>query len=105
MKPKEILLRCYAERKEGYWQAFCIDLCLAVQGDSCEEVTRKLHEQIRDYLSDIVDGEDQPYAAQLLTRKAPLSQIAKYHYIACLCQIKRIKDCFTFQDMLPLKLA
>lgn len=105
MKPKEILLRCYAERKEGYWQAFCIDLCLAVQGETQDEVVRKLHGQVRDYLWDIFEGEDAPYAAQLLSRKAPLSQIAKYHYIELLCHIKRIKDCFTFQDTMPLKLA
>lgn len=105
MKPVEILLRCYLERKEGYWQAFCIDLCLAVQGDSQEEVKRKLHAQIHDYLSDIFEGEDRPYAAQLLSRKAPLSQIAKYHYISLICQLKRFKDRCTFQDTMPLKLA
>lgn len=105
MKPFEILLRCYIERKEGYWQAFCIDLCLAVQGDSQAEVRRKLHEQIHDYLSDIIEGEDQPYAAQLLKRKAPLSQIARYHYISFMCLVKRFKDSCTFKDTMPLKLA
>lgn len=105
MKPKEILLRCYAERKKDYWQAFCIDLCLAVQGESLDEVRKKLHEQVRDYLLDIFEGEDQPYAEQLLNRKAPLSQIAKYHYINIRCHINRIKDCFAFMDSLPLKLA
>jgi hypothetical protein len=105
MKPNEILLRCYIERKEGSWQAFCIDLCLAAQGESEAEVKRKLHEQIYSYLVDIFEGEDQPYAAQLLNRKAPFSQIAKYHSIKFLCQLKRFKDRCTFQDTMPLKLA
>lgn len=105
MKPIEILLRCYIERKDGIWQAFCIDLCLAVQGDSLADVKRKLHEQIHSYLVDIFEGEDRPYAAQLLNRKAPFSQIARYHYLNLLCQIRRFKDRCTFKDAMPLKLA
>lgn len=106
MKPFQILLRCFAERKEGYWQAFCIDLCLAVQGDSLKEVQQKLHEQVTDYLQDVLGGEDRPYAAQLLNRKSPLSIIAKYHAYSLLGHIRRIKDRFcTFEDAMPLKLA
>ncbi len=105
MNPNEILLRCYLEKKDGYWQAFCIDLCLAVQGDSQAEVRRKLHEQVYDYLSDIFEGEDQPYAAQLLKRKAPLSQQIKYHYYKLIGHWNGFKNRITFQDALPLKLA
>ena len=106
MKPFQILLRCYAERKEGHWQAFCIDLCLAVQGESQQEVRQKLHAQIADYLQDILGGEDLPYANQLLNRKAPFSIVAKYHLYSALGHIRRIKDRFcTFQDAMPLKLA
>ncbi|MCG6540206.1 hypothetical protein MCB86_08975 [Pseudomonas sp. KSR10] len=105
MKPDNILLRCFAERKEGYWQAFCIDLNLAVQGDSRDEVTRKLHAHVYDYLKDIFEGEDRPFAAQLLTRKAPISLRARYYLIAALCHFHRIKDRCTFQDAMPLKLA
>lgn len=105
MKPVEILLRCYLERNEGYWQAFCIDLCLAVQGESEADVKRKLHEQIHDYLTDIFEGEDRPFAAQLLSRKAPMSQILKYHTIKMLSQWDRFKDRCTFKDTMPLKLA
>lgn len=105
MKPIQILLRGYVERKNGVWQAFCIDLCLAVQGESKDEVVTKLHEQIHDYLQDIFEGEDRPYASQLLSRKAPLAQIAKYHYLVMREHFLRIRDRFTFQDAMPLKLA
>jgi len=105
MKPNEILLRCFAERKEDYWQAFCIDLCLAVQGESLAEVKQKLHSQIGDYLQDILGGEDRAYASQLLNRKSPFSIVAKYHLYAVMGHIKRIKDRCTFQDTMPLKLA
>ncbi|MET1070010.1 MAG: hypothetical protein ABWY28_18565 [Pseudomonas prosekii] len=106
MKPNEILLRCFAERKEDYWQAFCIDLCLAVQGDSFQEVKSKLHAQVADYLQDILDGEDRPYAAQLLSRKSPLPIVAKYHLISAMNHIHRWKQkAFAFRDAMPLKLA
>ena len=32
------LLRCYAERHHGQWEAFCLDFDIAVQGSSFEEV-------------------------------------------------------------------
>lgn len=106
MKPTEILLRCFAERKEDYWQAFCIDLCLAVQGENLKEVQRKLHEQVTDYLQDILDGEDRPYAAQLLRRKSPMQIVAKYHLISAMNHIHRWKhNAFAFRDAMPLKLA
>jgi len=105
MKPKDILLRCYAERKEGYWQAFCIDLCLAVQGDSLKEVQGKLHSQVADYLTDILEGEDRPYAAQLLSRKAPLPIMARYYFLSCLQRFHQWKNAFAFRDAMPLKLA
>lgn len=105
MKPVQFLMRGYVEHKDGVWQAFCIDLCLAVQGDSQEEVMKKLHEQTYDYLKDIFEGEDYPYAAQLLTRKAPLSQRLKYQYLLAREHLSRLRDVFTFQDAMPLKLA
>nr|WP_298117365.1 hypothetical protein [uncultured Pseudomonas sp.] len=105
MKPKDILLRCYAERKEGYWQAFCIDLCLAVQGDSLQEVQSKLHSQITDYLTDIFEGEDRPYAAQLLSRKAPAAIIARYYFLSALLRFHQWKNALVFRDAMPLKLA
>lgn len=105
MKPNEILLRCFAERKEGYWQAFCIDLCLAVQGDSLKEVQQKLHSQVGDYLHDILEGEDRPYAAQLLNRKAPMSIMARYYFLSAMSHFHRWKNAFVFRDAMPLKLA
>lgn len=79
MSTEILSLRCFAELKDGYWQAFCIDLGLAVQADTCEEVQQKLHAQVNDYLKDIFEGEDRPYAAQLLLRKSPWQIRARYH--------------------------
>jgi len=114
MNPIKFLLRCYVERKSGHWQAFCIDLNLAVQGESQEEVVQKLHQQIHDYLRDIFEGEDRPYAAQLLNRKAPLSLRLRYYQLSMMCKLAgllraakspSIKDRFAFRDAMPVKLA
>ena len=42
MNPKELIVKCYAKQEEGIWVAVCLDFCLATQGDSLNEVKRKL---------------------------------------------------------------
>ena len=82
MNANDLLLRCYAEQeRDGVWVAVCIDLCLATQGESYDEVRRQLQEQIEGYLYDALVGDDRDYAHQLLTRKAPLRLRLRYHLI------------------------
>jgi hypothetical protein len=79
MRPKELVLRCFAEERGNVWQAFCIDFGLAVQGESLAEVKRKLDEQVRSYLYDALVGEDREHASDLLLhRKAPLYLRMRY---------------------------
>lgn len=105
MEPDKLILRCFAERKGDYWQAFCIDLSLAVQGDSYDEVHRKLHEQISYYIHDALVGEDRAYAAQLLDRKSPLSIRMKYHWYRLLNHVHTTRDGVhrLFNEVMPLK--
>lgn len=84
MHADQLVLCCYAEKKGDQWQAFCIDLCLAVQGDSLEDVRQKLESMIVEYVEDALAGEDKPYAAQLLTRRAPLRYQIKYRLLAAI---------------------
>ncbi|MDR6093165.1 DUF1902 domain-containing protein [Stenotrophomonas sp. SORGH_AS_0321] len=84
MRPNQLLLRCFAERDDGLWVAHCLDLSLAVQGDSLDEVKRKLDLQIRDYVQDALVGEDREHAGYLLKRKAPLSLWVRYYWICLL---------------------
>lgn len=105
MRGNEIILRCFAEQKDGYWQAFCIDLCLGVQGESEAEVKQKLEAQAYEYLKDIFEGEDRPYAKQLLSRKAPASIRAKYHFYAFMGHIHALKNRFAFDALMPFKMA
>lgn len=81
MRERVIWVRSYAERlPDGQWVAFCVTFTLGAQGDSAAEVRQKLDAMIEDYLLDI-QGQDAPYAAQLLARRAPLSFWLKYFWV------------------------
>jgi predicted RNase H-like HicB family nuclease len=92
MKPAELLLRCYAEKKDGQWQAFCLDLCLAAQGDSFQEVKRKLGDMIAEYVGDALGGRDKDFAAELLMRRAPFKYWLKFYYFLTLSKVGALHD-------------
>lgn len=64
------ILHCYASGSDGEWEAVCIDLDLAVQGHSFEEVSNLLSEAIALHLEGVMDlpKTDQ---ARLLNRRVP----------------------------------
>lgn len=78
MQANKLILRCYAEREGDQWVAVCVDLTLAAQADSFQDAKRKLHMQIVSYVRDAL-GEDREHAEELLTRRAPVSVMAKYY--------------------------
>jgi hypothetical protein len=80
MNPNNLVLRCYAVRSGDTWEAFCLDLTLAAQGKSFDEVRRKLDDQICSYVIEAVTIH-KDYSDQLLTRKAPWTEWAKYYLI------------------------
>ena len=104
MKPPGLIVRCYAETVDAQWQAFCLDLCLAVQGESFQEVKDKLERMICDYVTDAVVGEDKEYAYQLLNRRAPLKYWAKYYYAVVLHKFGALRKNvrLLFREPLPL---
>ena len=64
-------LHCYAEGRDGEWEAICLDLDIAVQGRTFEEVFGSLQEAISLYLETVADlpADQQP---PLLHRPVPL---------------------------------
>nr|VFJ67650.1 MAG: hypothetical protein BECKFW1821C_GA0114237_101242 [Candidatus Kentron sp. FW] len=104
MHPKELLLRCYAENKNDQWQAFCIDINIAAQGETFEEVHGKLISMVNGYIYDATVGEHREYADQLLNRKAPLGFRTKYLWYKALFVIGRLRsDTWKlFQEAMPL---
>lgn len=102
MKPEKRTVKCFAKKEGGVWVAVCLDFCLATQGDSFEEVKRKLEEQIVFYVKEAVS--DKEYGHQLLNRRAPLSNWVEYYFI------KMVHNIFhnvgqVFNEVMPLKLA
>lgn len=84
-------LRCMAYKEDGLWVAVCVDLSLAAQANSFDEVQHKLNEQIKDYVIEAI--EDKDYGHQLLTRKSPVSIMLKYYWIRLILSIyKMIKN-------------
>lgn len=103
MKPVELRLKCLAEQKEHYWQAFCLDLNLAVQGDSFDEVKTKLEHIIKSYVYDALVGEDKEFISQLIPRRAPASIWLKYYKAVLMHRVFRTIDGITtFIEPLPL---
>jgi hypothetical protein len=65
-------LYCLARQHEDQWEAFCLDLDIAVQGRSLEEVTNSLNGAIATYVADALK-EAPEVRKELLSRSAPLS--------------------------------
>lgn len=110
MKPNDLILRCYAERQGKIWVAVCVDLCLAAQDYDPNESVRKLHLQIADHIQDAF--ENPQFTNQMLTRKAPLTLLAKFYWIkfkylaASLIRSKKAQGSEkVFCEAMPLKLA
>jgi|SRR6516164_115898 hypothetical protein len=68
---RERVLRCYAVSREARsWEAICLDLDIAVQGDSFADVSRKLGEAIRSYVEYVVTLPEED-RERLMHRRAP----------------------------------
>ncbi|MGB0467070.1 MAG: hypothetical protein ACPGF7_05970 [Pontibacterium sp.] len=107
METNTLVLRCLAEKKGDFWQAFCLDLNLAVQAGTLEEVRTKLHEQIYWYVEDSLVGEDKDHADQLLRRKAPAGIWLKYYRYKFMDRLIHAKNGIhqLFSEVLPIQLS
>lgn len=98
--PSELVLRCLAMKKNGYWVAMCIDLDLAVQADSLAKARMLLQEQMRSYVADAF-GCDSEHAGELLRRRAPIRYFALYYAIKIAHITKRRLSFETAMPMIP----
>ena len=64
-------VKCYADVRNGRWQAVCLDLDLMVEGSSKEDVKNRLTQMVHTYIED-ARKESEPARRQLLSRRAPL---------------------------------
>ncbi len=65
-------LYCVAREHGGEWEALCLDLDIAVQGRSLDEVQASLNRAIATYHED-ARKEAEPARSALLSRTSPLS--------------------------------
>ena len=70
-------LHCYAEGRDDEWEAICLDLDIAVQGRSFEEVFASLQEAIALYLETVAELRPEE-RRPLLQRSPPLSIRLKF---------------------------
>ncbi|WP_372523725.1 DUF1902 domain-containing protein [Sulfuricaulis sp.] len=107
ISPSRLVLHCYAEKRDNQWQAFCLDLTLAAQASSFDEVKHKLEHMILDYVQDALCGQDKAHVGKLLNRRAPFAYWAKYYWYVFLCQIGSIHREFRrlFKMGLPLTIS
>jgi hypothetical protein len=70
-------LLCFAEGKEGDWEGICVDLDIAVQGASFNEVCELLDVSIDEYVKSALEEEPKT-RIKLLNRRAPLIVRASY---------------------------
>ncbi|HXY58802.1 MAG TPA: hypothetical protein VEH76_09485 [Methylocystis sp.] len=64
-------LVCFARGRDSDWEAICVDLDIAVQGQSFNEVRQALEEAVASYI-EAAHAEDAESCARLLNRRAPL---------------------------------
>lgn len=62
--------RCFAHGGNAGWEAMCVDLDIAVQGDSFDDVKQLLDHAVTDYIA-AAKAEDAGTRAVLLNRRAP----------------------------------
>lgn len=103
LSPAQLLIRCFAEKKQNQWQAFSLEFGLAAQADSLPEVKRKLESMIQAYVYDALVGEDRGHADELLNRAAPWFVYAKYYCILLLSHVAKAKEAVQFKEPVALE--
>ncbi len=73
-------VRCLIEYRHGVWQGFSLEFGLAVQGDSADDVRKRLERVILSYISDALVGPDREHADELLSRRATAVVYARYYW-------------------------
>jgi hypothetical protein len=85
-------LLCYSfGSDEGHWEAICVDLDIAVQGMSRQDVESRLESAIFSYVEEALK-EEPDVARQLLNRRSPFSVRAKLWLVTQITQYRRNKE-------------
>jgi len=105
---EKLVLRCYGRQlADDNWYGVCINLNLAVEASSREELVEEMSAVIKSYLETVLDTKDVKSIPELLSRKAPLSDQIMYYLIACIYHINNIpkNKFFKFKEFIPFHFA
>lgn len=106
LRPKNFVLRCYGRRlKEGKWYGVCLELNLAAEAESPEQLRKKLYEMIVSYIDTVIATDDKDSIPYLLERKAPLYDWAIYYLFKILISISNFPNRLLFKESIPFHLA
>ena len=78
-RAQDVVLRGYVSGSGSDWQAICLDLDIAAQGQSMFEAKSILDSLVDDYLAEVRTLPDVDQK-RLLKRKAPLGLRLSYHF-------------------------
>ena len=86
MKTYPTILRCYARPEAEHYIGQCLELDLAVQGESIPQVRRKMEECLQSYLESL----DAANVRDLFPRPAPLHVWLDYYRVCFLVTLHRL---------------
>ena len=100
-----LVLRCYGHKtKADKWYGVCIDLNIAAEASTPDQLKKKLNDQINSYIDAVLDTDDHDSIPELLSRKAPIQDRLKYHSIKSVISIRKLKDKLIFKELIPFHL-
>ena len=85
LKVYPTVLRCYSRPEAGHYIGQCLELDIAVQGNSLEEVRRKMEKSLQSYLESL----DLENVRDLFPRRAPLPVWFDYYRVYLLAVLQR----------------
>ncbi len=88
MKQYPTMLRCYARPEASHYIGHCLELDLAVRGNSLVEVRQKMEECLTSYLQSL----DTENVGDLFPRSAPLHVWLDYYRVYLLIRSARFLD-------------
>jgi hypothetical protein len=104
--PEKFVLRCYGRKiADEKWYGVCLELNLAVEAASPEEMRERMGSVILSYLNTVIDTQDKDSIPDLLLRRAPLRDWLFYYYICALLTIKELPEKILFKEFIPFHLA
>ena len=94
----KIILKCYGhKKKKGDWYGICLDLNLATEANTFNELVDKLNNKIESYLEVVIDTNDKDSIPKLLCRPAPIQDWLMYYFISFILILHKLKNNISYK--------